>query len=76
MFERFVHNNHYSIYSLVCVCIGRFGSPGNVEETYSVFAQYYMKTFNCATGEIMCTCRVEVLRVALVHWFSAVESGC
>ena len=37
------------VYVILCTC--RFGSPGSVEASYNTFADYYMKTFNCATSE-------------------------
>ena len=37
LFDPFLH-----FLTLPC----RYGSPGDVEETYNLFAAYYMKTFN------------------------------
>ena len=51
-----VHNYMY-MYITTCTHVQgfsishRFGSPGNVEDTYNVFADYYMKTFNCSTSK-------------------------
>ena len=40
------------LHHLMIVAIHRFGSPGNVQECYNVFADYYMKTFNCSTSKV------------------------
>lgn len=40
---------------ILCSMFERFGSPGNVEDTYNVFADYYMKTFNCSTTGVVNT---------------------
>lgn len=33
------------------LCVLRYGSPGDVEPSYNLFAVYYMKTFNSGSME-------------------------